>query len=145
MIPGNNSEIWHLKTVSFSNIVHFGWSICLVIYQKGFILKRVAKKRKKVMSGSTDVLFVVYIRTSHLTKYSSIYFQEFTTMSKINHMKKVIEYMNVLRKDFRVRQEVIDRIQKVFLFLKMSFKLPLKIIHLVKKERKNHFCWMGMD
>ena len=27
----------------------------------------------------------------------------------------------------------------------MSFKLPLKIIYLVRKDRKNHFGWMGMD
>ena len=33
------------------------------------------KRKEKVMSGSTDVLFVVYIRKIHLKKYSSIYFK----------------------------------------------------------------------
>ena len=64
------------------------------------------KKKKKVMSGSTDVLLFFNIRTSHLTKHRSLYFQEFTNMSKINQTKKVIEYLNVLRKYYRVRQEV---------------------------------------
>ena len=70
------------------------------------------------MSGSTDVLFVVYIRTIHLTKYSSIYFQEFTIMSKINHTKKVIEDLNVFRKYFRLRQEVSDEIQTSIYFIR---------------------------
>ena len=68
------------------------------------------------MSGPTDVLFVVYIRIIHLKKYGSIYFQEFTTMSKINHTKKVIEDLNVFRKDFMVRQEVSDETQTSFFF-----------------------------
>ena len=49
------------------------------------------KKIYIMMAGSTDVFFDVYIRTSHLIKHSSNCFQEFTTMSKITHMKKVIE------------------------------------------------------
>ena len=32
---------------------------------------KLTKKKKKLMQGSTYVLFVVYIRTSHLTKHSS--------------------------------------------------------------------------
>ena len=57
-------------------------------------------------------------------------------MSKINHMKKVVEYLNVFRKDFEVRQEFSDEIQITSSFLKMSFKFPSKIIYLVKKVRK---------
>ena len=43
-------------------------SLKLVLYQKGFIFERVTKKRKKIklMSGSTYLLFVFYTRTSHL-------------------------------------------------------------------------------
>ena len=70
------------------------------------------------MPGSTDVLFVVYIRTSHLKKCSSTFFQEFTNMYKINHTKKVIEYMNVFGKYFRVRQEVSDEFQTRISFIK---------------------------
>ena len=39
-------------------------------------------------------------------------------MSKINHTKKLIEDLNVLRKDFRVRQEVSDEIQTSISFIK---------------------------
>ena len=51
---------------------------------------KLTKRKKKLIQGSTDVLFFVYIRTSHLKKLSSTFFQEFTTMSKITHTKKVI-------------------------------------------------------
>ena len=60
------------------------------------------KKIKKLMQGSTDVLFVFYIRTSHLTKHSYNIFQEFKTMSKSTLMKKVIEYQNVFRSEVMV-------------------------------------------
>ena len=66
------------------------------------------KNKNKIMAGSTDLLFVVYIRTSHQTKHSSNSFQEFTTMSKITHMKKMIKYQYVFRRDLKVRQEVND-------------------------------------
>ena len=33
------------------------------------------KTKKTIMSGSTDVLYVVYIITGHMTTYSSSYFQ----------------------------------------------------------------------
>ena len=69
------------------------------------------------MPGSTDLLFAVYIRTSHMKKHSSNFFQEFTTMSKITHMKKVIEDRYVFRSDFKVRQEFNDGIKnKYFLY-----------------------------
>ena len=89
-----------MPTREFGGTVMMTISLKLVIYQKGFILER--ESQKNVMSGSTDVLFVVYIRTRHVKKYISI-FQEFANMSKINHTKKVIEDLNVFRKYFRVR------------------------------------------
>ena len=72
---------------------------------------------KKLMSGSTDVLFIVYIITIHLNKYSS-FFQEYANMSKINHMKKVIQFLNVFRKPFRDRQEVNDETQTSIYFIR---------------------------
>ena len=33
-------------------------------------------KKKRLMMGSSKLLFVVYIRTSHLTKHSYIFFEE---------------------------------------------------------------------
>ena len=70
------------------------------------------------MQGLTDVLFVVYIRTSPLTKNSSNVFQKFTTMSKITYIKKVIEDQYVFRTDFRVRQEVNDEIKTSISYIK---------------------------
>ena len=69
------------------------------------------KKKKKRMAGSIDALFVIYIRTTHLTKHSSNCFQELKTMSKTTHVKKVIEYRYVFRSEFKVRIEVNDGIQ----------------------------------
>ena len=57
------SVIVLLPTQEFGDTAMMTISLKLVIYQKGFILERVTKK---VMSDSTDLLFLVYIRTSHL-------------------------------------------------------------------------------
>ena len=87
------------------------------------------------MSGSTDVLFVVYIRTNHLTKYSFIYFKEFTNMSKINHVKKVIEDLTVFIKYFRVIQEGGDGIQTIIYFIKDELQNSIKN-NIYSKKRK---------
>ena len=112
----------------------FGDTVTMTISPKLVILPKVVyiiesnreTKRKKVMSGSTYLLFVFYIITSHITKYSSIYFQEFTTISKINHTKKVIEYMNVFRKCFIVRQEVSYEIQTSIYFIKYGLQTSIE-------------------
>ena len=62
------------------------------------------------MSGYEKIFFMVYIRTSNLIASSSIFFQDFSNMSKIHHMKKVMEDLNVFRKYFRARQEVGNKI-----------------------------------
>ena len=103
------------------------------------------KNKNKTMAGSTDVLFAFYIRTRHMTKHSSNFFQEFTTMYKITHMKKLIEDRYVFRRDLRFRQEVNDEIQTNILILKMTFKIQLKIIYWVRQKRKNYFGCMVMD
>ena len=96
------------------------------------------------MAGSTDVFFVVYIRTSHLTKYSSKYFQEFTTMSKITNMKKLIEDQYVLRSYFKVRQEVNDGLQRIIFYIKDALQNSIEK-NLLGKKRENHFGSMVMD
>ena len=96
------------------------------------------------MSGSTDLLFVIYIRTIHMTKHSSNFFQEFTTMSKITYMKKLIEEQYVFRRYFKVRQEVNDEIQTIISYIKDELQILLKRIYLVKQEREIHFGFMLM-
>ena len=70
------------------------------------------------MAGLKDVLFVVYIRTSHLTKHSSILFKEFTTMFKITHIHKLIEDQYVFRSDFKVIKEVNDETKNNIYYIK---------------------------
>ena len=67
-----------------------------------------------------------------MIKYSSI-FKEFSNMSKINHMKKLIECLNVFIEAFRVIQDVMV-FKQVFLLSDMSFKFLLKLIYTVKKK-----------
>ena len=43
------------------------------VYYRG--THKPTQKKKKLMQGSIDVLFVVYIRKGHLTKHGYIYFQ----------------------------------------------------------------------
>ena len=55
----------------------------VVVYEKGLILEIVKKTgKKKAMSGSTDVLLFFYTRTSHLTKYGSIFIKNSPTCPK---------------------------------------------------------------
>ena len=57
------SVIFLIPKNEFGGNVMMKISLKLVLYQQGFIFERVIKK---LMSGSTYVLFVVNIRTSHL-------------------------------------------------------------------------------
>ena len=80
---------------------------------------------------------VVYIITSYLTKHSSNFFQEFTTMSKITNMKKLIEYQYVFRSDFKVREEFNDGIQKIISYIKdeLQNSIEKNIVGKTKKEK----------
>ena len=93
---------------------------------------------KKVMSGSDKILLVFYIKTSHLIASISILDKLFSNMSKIHHMKEVMKYLNVFRREFRAVQHVSDEIQTSF-FLKISFKLLLNILYLFFKM-KDYSC-----
>ena len=95
------------------------------------------------MSGSTDVLFVVYIRTNHLTK-SSYIFQEFTNMSKINEMKKVFEDLNLFRKDLMVRQEVSYEIKNIIYFIKDELQSSIEN-NISRKKKKEKLFWLNGD
>ena len=75
-------------------------------------------KKKKLMRCSTKVLFVVYTRTSHLTKHSYNFFEEFKIMSKSTLMNKVIDEQNVFRSEVMVRKEVNDKIKVSISYIK---------------------------
>ena len=49
-------------------------------------------------------------------------------------MKKVIEDLNVFRKDLVLDKNLVMKLKQVYLLLNMSFKFPLKILFLVRKE-----------
>ena len=83
------------------------------------------KNKNKTMAGSTGVLFVVYIRTSHL-KNIVLIFQELTIMPKTTHMKKVIEDHYVFRSDFKVRQEVNNGIKTSIYYIKDELQNPIE-------------------
>ena len=74
------------------------------------------KNKKELMQRSTYILFVVYIRTTHLTKHRYNVFQEFKIMSKSTLMKKVIDEQNLFRSEVMVRKEVNDEIKSFFLY-----------------------------
>ena len=97
------------------------------------------------MSGSKYVLFVVYIRTLHLIKYGSIILQELSNMYKTNHMKKVIEDLNVLRKYSRVRQYVNYDIQTIISFIKYGIQTSIETHISCKKAKENYFGLIGMN
>ena len=56
-------------------------------------------------------------------------------MSKINHMKKVIEDLNVFRKYFRVRQEVRDEIQTSIYYIQDELQTSIENSMSSKKSK----------
>ena len=102
------------------------------------------KKKKKIMAGSTDVLFVVYIITSHLTKHSSNCLQEITAMSKITHMKKVIKDRYMFRSDFKFIQEVNDEMQTSIFYIKDQLQNSIEN-NILGKTRKEKSFWFHGD
>ena len=95
------------------------------------------------MSGSKDVLSVVYTRTKYLTKYR--FFQKLTNIYKFNHTKKLIEDLNVFRKDLSVRQEVSDEIQISISFITDELQNFIEVDISCKKTKVKSFqCnWDG--
>ena len=91
------------------------------------------------MHGYTKVLFVVYIRTSHLKKHSYNSFEEFKIMSKSTLMKKFIDEQNVFRRKLWLENKLIMKNKELFLILNMSFKLILKQMYWKEEKRKNNF------
>ena len=65
------SVMFMMPTQEFGVTLMMTISLKLVIYQKGFILERLTQNI--LMSGSPDVLFIFYIITIHLNKYSSFF------------------------------------------------------------------------
>ena len=54
-------------------------------------------------------------------------------------MKKVIEYLNVYRKYFRVRQEVSDEIQTMISWIKDELQSSIENNISCKKGKENYF------
>ena len=64
-------------------------------------------------------------------------------MSKTNHMKKVIEDLNVFKKYFRVRQEFSDKIQTIIYFIKGEIQTSIENNISCKKGKEKLFCLNG--
>ena len=102
------------------------------------------KKKKRIMLVSKYVLFVLYIRKGHSTEHSSNFFQYFTTMSKITHMKKLIEDQYVLRSYFKVRQEVNDGLQRIIFYIKDALQNSIEN-NILSKTIKEKSSWLHVD
>ena len=75
-------------------------------------------KKKCLMMGSSKVLFVVYIRTSHLTKHSHICFEQCNLFFKTTIMQKVSDEKKVFRSEIMIRKEFNDEIQRSISYIK---------------------------
>ena len=65
-------------------------------------------------------------------------------MSKIHHMKKVIEDLNVFRKYSRVRQYVSDKIQTIFLYIKYEIQTCIET-NIFSKKSEEKISWLNRD
>ena len=62
-------------------------------------------------------------------------------MSKITHMKKVIDDQYVFRRNFNVRQEVNDEIQTIISYIKYELQISIEN-HILGKTRKKTLFWL---
>ena len=62
--------------------------------------------------------YLLFISEQAIWQNTAPIFQEFTTMSKITNMNKVIEDQYVFKSNFSVRQEVKDEIQTIISYIK---------------------------
>ena len=104
---------------------------------EGGYTREIHKKTKK----ASDVRINKYIVCSLYQNKPSdsihvFFFQEFTNMSKIHHMKKVMKYLNAFRKYFRAIQDVSDEIQTIISFIKDEIQTFIETNISCKKENK---------
>ena len=86
---------------------------------------------------SSKVLLVVYIRTSHLTKHSYNFFEEYNFLTKTTIMKQVIDEKTVFRSEIITKKEVNDEIQRSVSFIKYELQSVIEknIQEGIKKEK----------
>ena len=99
---------------------------------------RESHKKKSYVRLNRCIICCLY-QNKPSDKIQLYFFQEFTSITKINHMKKVIEDLNVFRKYFRVRQEVSDEIQTVIYFIRYELQNTIENKISFKKRKENHF------
>ena len=97
------------------------------------------------MMGSSKLLCVVYIRTSHLTKHSYNFFEEFKIMSKSTIMKKVSDEKNVFRSEVMVRKDINDEIQRSISYIKDELQISIENNVLEGRKKGNCFGCMVME
>ena len=88
--------------------------------------------------------YFLLIPEQAILQNTALIFQEFTTMSKITHMKKLIEYQYVFRRYFKVIQEVNDEIQTNFYYIKDELQNSIDN-NIIVKTRKKKNVWLNGD
>ena len=104
---------------------------------KGVYYIETHKNTKNIDIRINRCIIFLYIRTIHLTKHSSNFLQEFTTMSRITHMKKLIEDQYVFRRDLTIIQEVDYEIQTSISYIKDELQISIEkyISGMTRKEK----------
>ena len=97
------------------------------------------------MMGSSEVLFVVYIRTSHLTRHSYNVYEESKFSTKTTIMKQVIDEKKCLEVKLWLEKKFLMKFKELFLLLKTSFKVSLKTIYRKEAKSKIRIGCMLMD
>ena len=95
--------------------------------------------------GSSKVLLVVYIRTSHLKTHSYNCFEEYKILTKTTIMKQVIDEKKVFRSEIMTRKEVNDEIQRSVSFIKDELQSVIEKKYRKEAERKICIGCMLMD
>ena len=89
------------------------------------------------MSGSDNILLMVYIRTSNLTESISVLDKYFSHISGINHTKETMNELYIFRKGSRDIQDVSDEIKTFVYLIKYELQTSIEEITSQNKKMKN--------
>ena len=93
----------------------------------------------------SKVLFVVYIKTSHLTKHSYNVFEEYKFWPKTTIMKKLSDEKKVFRSENIARKKVNDEIKRSIYFINDELQSSIEKMYGKEEKKKNHIGCMLID
>ena len=133
------SVIFLILTQEFGGIMMMSILLKLVICPKVFILERVTKKTKKRSVRLKKNTVCGLYQNKPSDSIQPYLFQEFSNVSKMRHIKKVMQNLNIFRKFSIAGKDISDKIQTGISFIKDNLQHFIELTYSVKNKMENFF------